>query len=177
MAENGHSEPLPYRIGHGFDLHRLEPVPADAPSGAGLVVCGVRMSTDVTAVGHSDGDAVYHAVTDAILGAIAEPDIGQLFPDTSPKWKGADSSIFVTEAVARAGAAGYGLGNIDVTVVLERPRLSTHKDRMRTNLAALLRVGADRVNLKGKTHESVDAIGTGQAIAVHAVVLMIRRNT
>lgn len=173
MADTGHVGHLPCRIGHGFDLHRLEPCGAGT-SGSGLVVCGVTISEELTAVGHSDGDAVYHAVTDAILGAIGEPDIGQIFPDSSPKWEGADSSIFVREAVARARAAGYGIGNLDVTVILQRPRLSPHKDRMRTNLAGLLGVGTDQVNIKGKTHESVDAVGEGRAIAVHAVVLLIR---
>ncbi len=157
------------RIGHGFDLHRLEP-------GLPLVVGGVGLAHDRGCAAHSDGDVVYHAVVDAVLGALGQEDIGQLFPDTDPKWKAADSRVFVEEATRRMNAAGYTVGNLDVTVILQRPKLSPHKAAVRANLAGLLGCELARVNVKGKTHENVDAIGENRAIACHAVVLLIRTN-
>lgn len=158
---------LPYRIGHGFDLHRLEP-------GLPLIVGGVRMEHDRGCAGHSDGDVVYHAVTDAILGALALPDIGQLFPDNDPKWKGADSQVFIAEANRHMREQGYRIGNLDITVILQRPKLSPHKDTIRKHLAHLLGTDLSQINLKGKTHENVDSIGEGLAIACHVVVLLTR---
>jgi len=154
------------RIGHGFDLHRLEP-------GLPLIVGGVRFEHDHGCAAHSDGDVVYHAVTDALLGALAMDDIGQLFPDNDPKWKGADSRIFIEEAVRRMTGAGYRLGNLDVTVVLQRPKLSPHKAAIRANLARFLNAELSQVNIKGKTHEKVDAIGEGRAIGCHVVALLV----
>ncbi|MEM1445929.1 MAG: 2-C-methyl-D-erythritol 2,4-cyclodiphosphate synthase [Planctomycetota bacterium] len=154
------------RIGHGFDLHRLEP-------GHPLIVCGERLKHDRGCVAHSDGDVVYHAVTDALLGALALGDIGKLFPDSDPQWKGADSRVFVEEAVNRIDQAGYAVGNVDITVVLERPKLRPHVDAMRHNLAALLNCGLDAVSVKGKTHERVDAVGRGEAIACHVVAMLV----
>jgi len=153
------------RVGHGFDLHRLE-------AGRDLVVGGVKLEHDRGAVGHSDGDVVYHAVTDAILGALGAEDIGTLFPDTDPRWQGADSKVFVAEADRVMRTRGYEVGNLDVTVILERPKLGPHRDRVRRNLAFLLGCDAERVNVKGKTHERVDALGANRAIACHAVVLL-----
>ncbi|MEQ9453262.1 MAG: 2-C-methyl-D-erythritol 2,4-cyclodiphosphate synthase [Phycisphaeraceae bacterium] len=154
------------RIGHGFDLHRLE-------AGLPLVVGGVRLEHDRGCAAHSDGDVVYHAVTDAVLGALGQEDIGQLFPDTDAAWKGADSRVFVEEAARRMREAGYRVGNLDVTVVLQRPKLSPHKAGVRANLAGLLGAGLGDVNLKGKTHEEVDALGENRAIACHVVVLLV----
>lgn len=161
------------RIGHGYDLHRLEPPP---PRGQGrpFVLGGVRQEHETGPVGHSDGDVLYHAVTDALLGALALPDIGQLFPDTDPRHEGRDSADFLREAVRRVRAAGYSVVNLDCTVVLERPKIGPVKDRIRANLAALLGVGVERINLKGKTHERVDAVGEGRAVEAHAVVLLSR---
>ena len=153
------------RIGHGFDLHRLEP-------GHDLVVCGLALDHDRGCVAHSDGDVVYHAVTDAILGALGQDDIGQLFPDNDPAWKGADSTVFVREAVKRMADAGLAIGNIDITVILERPKLGDHKAAMKANLAQLLGCDLSQVNLKAKTHERVDALGENRAIACHVVVLL-----
>ena len=163
---------MQYRIGHGYDLHRLEPV--EAGGGRPFVLGGERFEHDRGPVGHSDGDAAYHAVTDAVLGALGEPDIGRLFPDTDPQWDGADSSVFLEEAAARMRAAGYAVGNVDVTVVSERPKLGAKRDAIRGNLARLLGCAAERVNVKGKTHEGVDAVGEGRAVEVHAVVLLAR---
>ena len=160
------------RIGHGYDLHRLEPV---APAGAGrpFVLGGIRVEHDRGPVGHSDGDALLHAVTDAILGAIGEPDIGQLFADTDPRWNGQDSALFLQEAVKRMQARGLAIGNLDATVICELPKIGPVKQAMRANLARLLGCPESAVNLKGKTHEKVDAVGEGRAIEVHVVALLV----
>lgn len=169
--------PLPptlIRIGHGYDLHRLEPRP---PVGQGrlLILGGVAFPDHpVGPISHSDGDAVYHAVTDAILGALALPDIGQLFPDDDPRNESADSALFVLAAAGRMAACGYAMGNVDVTVICERPKLSPHKQKMIQNIAKLLECDVAQINLKGKTHEKVDAIGEGRAVEVHAVALLVR---
>ncbi len=154
------------RAGHGFDLHRLEP-------GRVLIVGGVRLAHDRGCVAHSDGDVVYHAVTDAVLGALAEDDIGAIFPDDDPRWQSADSSIFVSEAVSRMKRAGYRLGNLDATVILQRPAIRPHKDQIRSNLAALLDCEMSQVNIKGKTHEQVDAAGENRAIICHVIALLV----
>lgn len=155
------------RIGHGFDLHRLEP-------GRPLIIGGENVPHELGCAAHSDGDVVYHAVTDAILGALGLNDIGQLFPDSDPVWKNTSSQVFVQDAVRRMAQAGYRMGNLDVTVILQRPRISPIKQAICRNLARLLRAHPSRVNLKGKTHEHVDAIGQESAIACHAVVLLQR---
>ena len=161
------------RVGHGYDLHRLEPV---APQGDGrpFVLGGVRIDHNRGPIGHSDGDALLHAITDAILGSIGEPDIGQLFPDTDPAHEGADSRVFLDEARRRLAAAGYCIGNLDATVICQKPKLSPHKDEIRAHIAGLLGVGVSRVNVKAKTHEGVDAVGEQRAIEVHCVVLVQR---
>ena len=168
----------PVRIGHGWDLHRIEPI---SPIGAGrpMVIGGVRIDDagggGKGPVAHSDGDVLLHAVTDAILGAMAMPDIGQLFPDKSPRNEGRASTEFLAAAVAKAARAGYVVGNMDCTIICERPKIGPVKAQIRQNLARLLGVSLDCVNLKGKTHERVDAVGEGRAIEAHAVVLMVSR--
>lgn len=161
----------PFRIGHGYDLHRLEPPP---PQGDGrpFVLAGVHIEHPTGPVGHSDSDAVYHAATDAILGALGEPDIGQLFPDTDQANESADSSIFVEAAAQKMRDAGYAVGNLDITVICESPKIGPRKAAMIGNLARLLGCDASQVNIKGKTHEKVDAVGEGRAIEVLAVVLL-----
>jgi len=170
----GTAQDLPFRVGHGYDLHRLEPI---VPGGQArpLRLGGVSIPHDTGPVGHSDADALLHAVTDAILGALGLPDIGQLFPDSDPEYYGGDSSVFVARAVAMVDQAGWRVANLDATVILERPKLAPVKGRIRENLSRLLGVSADRVNVKGKTHEGVDAVGQGRAVEVHAVVLLARR--
>lgn len=138
-----------------------------------MVVAGVRLKSDRGPVGHSDGDVVFHAVTDALLGAIGGPDIGELFPDNDPRWAEADSAVFVREAIQRVHEAGWALGNVDVTVVCERPKFKASKKAMRKNLAAALGCDVEHVNIKGKTGEGVDAAGEGRAIEAHAVVLVV----
>lgn len=160
------------RIGHGYDLHRLAPLSGAGERGRPMILGGIRFVSEVGPVGHSDGDALLHAVTDAILGALALPDIGQLFPDTDPKWAGANSEVFLVEALKLA--AGWRILNLDATVILERPKIGTKKEDVRKNLARILGVDEGRVNIKGKTHERVDAVGEGRAIEVHAVILLSR---
>ncbi len=162
----------PCRIGHGYDLHRLEP---GAPEGAGrpFVLGGILFDHPTGPIGHSDGDAVLHAVTDALLGALGEPDIGQLFPDDDPQLEGAQSDAFLSEAVRRVEDRGFALGNIDITVICERPKIGPRKDEMCARIAAILGCERDQVNLKGKTHEGVDAIGEGKAVEVHVVALLV----
>lgn len=159
------------RIGHGYDLHRLEPV---APHGPGrpFVLAGLPFEFDRGPVGHSDGDAVFHAVTDALLAAVGLPDIGQLFPDDDPRWEGADSERFLIAARDRLREGQWRVENIDVTVICERPKLGPRKTEMIANLARVLGVRCDQINLKGKTHEMVDAVGEGRAIEVHVVALV-----
>ncbi|MHC4716841.1 MAG: 2-C-methyl-D-erythritol 2,4-cyclodiphosphate synthase [Planctomycetota bacterium] len=161
------------RIGHGYDLHRLEPVAPEGP-GRPFILAGVRLDHPCGPVGHSDGDVIYHAVTDALLGALGQADIGQLFADTDPRHEGADSILFVQTAAERMREAGYAIGNLDVTVICQRPKIAAHKPRMIANLARALGCEGDRVNLKGKTHEEVDAVGEGRAVEAHAVVLLER---
>lgn len=164
----------PFRIGHGYDLHRLEPRP---PAGHGkpLVVGGVTLDHGLGPIAHSDGDALLHAVTDALLGAIAQPDIGQLFPNTDPRHESQDSAVFLEEAARRVRDANYDILNLDATVILEEPRLGPVKAQIRARIAQLLAIDESQVNIKGKTHEGVDAVGEGRAIETHAVVLLSRR--
>jgi len=153
------------RAGTGYDLHRLV-------EGRPLVIGGITIPSDRGALGHSDADVVCHAATDAILGAAGLGDIGRHFPDSDPRWKGANSLDLLAKARALVADAGYEVGNLDVTVVLEKPKIGTAIDDMRARVAAALDVDASRVSIKGKTNEGVDAIGRGEAIAAHAVALI-----
>lgn len=152
-----------FRIGHGYDLHRLQPA-------GRLVLAGVVVSEEMSPVAHSDGDVALHAVVDAVLGAAGLGDIGEHFPDTAPRWKGQASSLFVEHAVALAKAAGLRVVNADVTILVERPKLKPFKTAMVESLRRLL--GTPNVNIKAGTNEGVDAIGRGEALACHAVVLL-----
>ena len=161
------------RIGHGYDLHRLEPRPPAGP-GRPLIVGGVTLDFDRGPIAHSDGDALLHAVTDALLSAAGLPDIGQLFPDNDPRHESRDSREFLKEAAARVHALGWTISNIDATVILEKPKLSPHKEAMRSVIASALGIDNGRVGIKGKTHEKVDAVGESRAIEVHAVALLVK---
>src|SRR5262245_2860630 len=156
------------RAGTGYDLHRLV-------EGRPLVVGGVTIPHDRGPLGHSDGDVACHAATDAILGALALGDIGRHFPDTDPQRKGASSLDLLSRAVALARDHGFEVGNVDVTVVLERPKIKDHIDAMRAAMAKAIGIDVDRVSIKGKTNEGVDAIGRGEAIAAHAVAQVRQR--
>ena len=125
--------------------------------------------------GHSDADVLAHAITDAILGAVARGDIGRHFPDTDPQWKGASSMAMLAHAVTLAAEAGYDIVNVDAVVIAERPKLAPHVEAIRASLGAVLGVEPARISVKGKTNEGVDAIGRGEAMAVHAVVLVAGR--
>jgi len=160
------SPPVP-RIGTGYDLHRLVP-------GRPLILGGVRVPFDLGLDGHSDADIVCHAVTDAVLGAAALGDIGRLFPDTDAAWKDADSVALLTTAVARVGEAGYRVGNVDVTVIAQRPKLLPHVPAMRERLAQALGVDVAAVSVKGKTNEGMGWIGRGEGIACIAVATLVR---
>jgi 2-C-methyl-D-erythritol 4-phosphate cytidylyltransferase / 2-C-methyl-D-erythritol 2,4-cyclodiphosphate synthase len=153
------------RIGVGYDLHRLV-------EGRPLMLAGVSIPSDRGALGHSDADVVCHAVTDAILGAARLGDIGQHFPDTDAQWKGASSVMLLKKAVELVRREGLGIENVDVVVILERPKLGRHRDDMETTLAEALGVDVNRVSIKAKTNEGVDAVGRGEAIAAHAVALL-----
>lgn len=157
---------VPFRIGHGYDLHRLQPGPR-------LVLAGIVVSEEMRPLSHSDGDVVLHAIVDALLGAIGQGDIGELFPNTDPRWKDAPSRVFVEEAYRRVKEAGYAVGNADVTILAERPKLKKFKPAMTDAVAGLLHVNRDQVNVKAGTNEGCDAIGRGEAIAAHAVVLLV----
>eukprot|EP00271_Cylindrocystis_brebissonii_P012464 TRINITY_DN31018_c0_g1_i1.p1 TRINITY_DN31018_c0_g1~~TRINITY_DN31018_c0_g1_i1.p1 ORF type:complete len:263 (-),score=34.37 TRINITY_DN31018_c0_g1_i1:382-1170(-) len=161
---------LPFRIGHGFDLHRLEP---NLP----LIIGGVNIPHDRGCEAHSDGDVLMHCIVDAILGALGLPDIGQLFPDNDPKWKGAASHVFMREAVRRMHDAGYVIGNLDATIILQRPKLSPHKPAIIANVCELLQAPAAVVNIKAKTHEKVDSLGENRSVACHTVVLLMRKSS
>ena len=153
------------RVGLGYDSHRFE-------GGRPLVLGGVRIAHDKGLAGHSDADAVLHAVTDAILGALAAGDIGERFPDTDPKLAGADSSAFVAEAVRLADEGNMRVGNCDVTVIAESPKLASHKPAMRRRIAELLAVSESAVSVKAKTNERMGWIGRGEGVAAIAVVTL-----
>jgi len=154
-----------HRIGLGYDSHRF----AD---GRPLVLGGVVIDHPQGLAGHSDGDAILHAVTDAILGAIAGGDIGELFPDTDPAHSGADSAGFVAQALAMANDKGLKVANCDVTVIAESPKLTPHKAAIRTRIAELLEIPPDAVGVKAKSNEQMGFIGRGEGMAVMAAVLL-----
>lgn len=156
-----------YRVGIGHDTHRLA-------EGRPLVLGGVRVESERGAEGHSDADALAHAATDAVLGAMCEGDIGVHFPDKDPRWKGADSMQLLARVMWLAGERGYRVVNLDATVMLERPRLRPYVEEMRARLAEVLGVGHDCVSVKAKSGEGLDAVGEQRAVTVQAVVLLER---
>jgi len=156
------------RAGIGYDLHRLV-------EGRPLILGGVTIPSDRGALGHSDADVVCHAITDAVLGAASLGDIGRHFPDVDPRWKDASSLDLLRRAMAMLADEGLQVGNVDVTVILERPKIKDHIAAMRGALADALGVDVTRVSIKGKTNEGMDAIGRGEAIAAHAIALVRSR--
>jgi len=156
------------RAGIGYDLHRLV-------EGRPLILGGVTIPSDRGALGHSDADVVCHAITDAVLGAASLGDIGRHFPDVDPRWKDASSLDLLRRAIAMLADEGLQVGNVDVTVILERPKIKDHIAAMRGALADALGVDVTRVSIKGKTNEGMDAIGRGEAIAAHAIALVRSR--
>lgn len=161
-------QPLAYRIGLGYDSHRLGP---DGP----LRIGGLDVAGDFHAIGHSDADVLLHAVTDALMGAIAGPDIGRLFPDDADENRGRDSRDFVEEALRRVHEAGYEINNVDAVILAQKPKMAPHIDSMRAAVAEMLQTTIEQVGLKAKTGEGVDAVGRSEAIAARVVVMLSRR--
>jgi len=156
------------RTGIGYDLHRLE-------EGRPLIVGGIELPFDKGPVGHSDGDVLAHALCDALLGAAGLGDIGTHFPDTDPKWKGANSMLFLEHAKKLLDEKQFAIEHVDAVVITEKPKLGPHFPKMREALAKGLGVGAEKIHLKAKTNEGVDAIGRGEAIAAHVVATLTSR--
>jgi 2-C-methyl-D-erythritol 4-phosphate cytidylyltransferase/2-C-methyl-D-erythritol 2,4-cyclodiphosphate synthase len=156
------------RVGTGYDLHRLV-------EGRRLVLAGVDLGTDRGPLGHSDGDVLCHAIVDAIFGGASLGDIGRHFPNTDPAWKDAPGLDLLGRGVAIVRQAGFDVDSVDATVILERPKLAPRIDEMRAALAGVLGVAIDRVSVKGKTNEGVDAVGRGEAIAAHAVAVLLSK--
>jgi 2-C-methyl-D-erythritol 2,4-cyclodiphosphate synthase len=159
--ETRNSKPA-VRIGYGFDSHEFRP-------GIPLKIGGVTLAHDKGLGGHSDGDVLLHAITDALLGAIAAPDIGALFSPSDSKWKGADSTVFLREALKRVRDAGYAVANVDASLILNAPKIGPHASAIRARVAELLGVGADCVGLKAKTPEGLNL---DNAVLAHVVVLL-----
>ncbi len=153
------------RIGHGYDVHRLV-------EGRSLILGGVRIPFEKGLDGHSDADVLTHAVMDALLGAAAMGDIGKLFPDTDDRYLGADSIALLREVDRRLTETGYRLGNLDVTVIAQRPKLAPYINQMRQNLAAALHTELQNVSVKATTEEHLGFTGSGEGIAAHAVCLL-----
>jgi len=156
-----------FRIGQGYDVHALVP-------GRRLVVGGVEIAHSHGLLGHSDADVLLHAITDALLGAAALGDIGRHFPDSDPRWRGADSRALLREAAAKVRAAGWSIGNVDTTIVAQAPRMAPHIPAMVAAVAADLGLAQDRVNVKAKTTERLGFAGRGEGIAAQAVALVYR---
>jgi 2-C-methyl-D-erythritol 2,4-cyclodiphosphate synthase len=153
------------RVGQGYDVHALVP-------GRKLILGGVSIPHSMGLLGHSDADALLHAITDAILGAAGLGDIGRMFPDTDERWKGSDSRELLRGAVAAVQAAGWRIGNVDCTVIAQAPRVAPHVAAMRENIAADLGIDVAQVNVKGKTNEKLGFAGRGEGIAAEAIALL-----
>jgi len=166
MSQN--TVPFPqFRIGQGYDVHALV-------SDRKLILGGVHVPFNRGLLGHSDADALLHAITDALLGAAGLNDIGQLFPDTDPAFKDMDSRILLRAALQKVQAAGFQIGNVDATIICQKPKLADFLPEMVRNIAADLSVTPSHVNLKAKTNESLGHLGRGEGIAVHAVALIYK---
>jgi len=159
---------IPFRVGQGYDVHALTP-------GRKLILGGVHIPYHQGLLGHSDADALLHAITDAILGGAGLGDIGGMFPDSGSQWDGADSRVLLRGAMDAVRAAGWQVGNIDATVVAQVPRIAPHVAAMRANIAADLGMAASAINVKGKTNERLGFEGRGEGIAAYAVALLVRK--
>lgn len=156
------------RVGIGYDSHRLV-------AGRPLLLGGVLVPFEKGLHGHSDGDVLLHAIGDALCGAAGLPDIGQMFPDTDEKWKGADSRELLREMARRVADAGWSVGNVDVVLIAQQPKISPYVGAMRETIAELIGVGLQDVNVRGKTAEKMGALGAGEGMAAHAVCLLLRK--
>jgi 2-C-methyl-D-erythritol 2,4-cyclodiphosphate synthase len=185
-------EPIALRIGHGFDIHRMAPL---QDAGQPIIIGGVEIThtpqkwtdadgkyveaggiyeTELGVIAHSDGDVIYHSVVDAIFGALTLPDIGQVFQDTDPRWRGCDSSKFMEHAAKVMLGYGYKIGNVDVTLILERPKVASFKPAMKENIVRLLQTTPGRVNIKARTHERLDSVGELRSLSCHVVLTLER---
>jgi 2-C-methyl-D-erythritol 2,4-cyclodiphosphate synthase len=153
------------RIGHGYDVHKLV-------EGRDLILGGVKIEHSLGLLGHSDADVLLHAVSDALLGAAGLGDIGKHFPDTDPKYKGADSRVLLRHVVGLVRENGYRISNVDVTMIAQKPKLKDHIPQMRANIASDLGIGENRVNVKATTEEKLGFTGTEEGMACHAVCLL-----
>jgi len=190
LSPNYEIEKIPVRIGHGFDIHRMAPF---HDAGQPVVIGGVTIphgpqkwidaegkytekggvyETELGVVAHSDGDVIYHSIVDAIFGALTLPDIGQVFQDSDPRWKGCDSSKFMEHAKNVMDGYGYQIGNCDVTLILERPKVAEFKPAMKENIVRLLGTTEGRVNIKARTHERVDSVGELRSLSCHVVLTL-----
>jgi 2-C-methyl-D-erythritol 2,4-cyclodiphosphate synthase len=156
------------RIGHGYDVHKLV-------EGRKLIMGGVEIPWEKGLLGHSDADVLLHAIADAILGAIGEGDIGKHFPDTDPAYKGADSLKLLEHVGRLAADRGYSLGNLDATIIAQRPKMAPHIAAMRENIARVLKAEVGQVNVKATTEEGLGFTGIGEGISSHAVVLLLAK--
>ena len=156
------------RIGHGYDVHRFA-------KGRKLMLCGVEVDYELGLLGHSDADAALHALADSILGALALGDIGKLFPDSDPRYKDADSALLLAEVMRLAGEKGYELGNCDITIVAQEPKLAPYIESMRRRIAEICGCDIDDVSVKATTEEGLGFTGTLEGIAAHAVCLLQTR--
>jgi len=169
FAEDFMEQPLPVRVGTGFDVHRLA-------AGEELWLCGVQVPHSRGLAGHSDADVALHAVVDALLGAVGAGDIGQHFPPSDPQWRGANSARFVEHAVSLVDVAGYAVGNIDLTIICEAPRIGPYRDAMADRLAELAGVARSRVNVKATTTERLGFTGRAEGIAAQAAATVVRKD-
>ena len=156
-----------FRIGNGFDVHRLV-------EGRDLWLCGIRIDHSLGLLGHSDADVAIHALCDAILGALVLGDIGKLFPDSDPSYKGIDSKLLLNEVTQRAREMGWEIANVDITVMAERPKLRPHIDRMRECLAGVMKIDPERISVKATTTERLGFTGREEGIAAQATALLFR---
>ena len=158
----------PFRIGHGFDLHRLV-------EGRKLILGGIEIPHERGLLGHSDADCLIHALADAILGALSKPDIGHLFPDSDPANKDMDSTLILAQAVEIAKEQGFLLANVDITLIAQRPKIGPHIASIRSKLAPLLNLTENQIGIKATTHEKIGSLGREEGIAAHAVCLLYRQ--
>ncbi len=160
---------IPFRVGIGYDSHRLV-------EGRKLILAGVEVPFEKGLDGHSDADVLLHAISDAVCGAAGLEDIGRLFPDTDPRWKGADSGVLLSQIVALARGEGWDIVNIDAILIAQRPKIADFVPKMRENVAKLLQIEYNCVNIRGKTAEQLGALGAGLGMAAHAACLVARKD-
>lgn len=159
---------LPYRVGIGYDIHRLE-------ENRDLIIGGVKIPYEKGLLGHSDADVLIHAIIDALLGALNLQDIGTLFPDTDPKYKGADSTVLLKNVIELVSQKGYKIGNIDSNIIAQAPKMMPHIPAIKQKLAEVMNIDVEQISVKAKTKEKLDAVGEKLAIETNAIVMLYKR--